>query len=75
MAAGVCDVLRAHIIYIYIYILMHAIAYGGCMDTVRESALEADCGRKIPSRTLATRNGQHQLETTVARTVAFLKTR
>ena len=24
--------------------LMHAIAHGGCADTVRESALKADCG-------------------------------
>ena len=31
--------------------LMHAIAYGGCTDTVRESALEVDSGRKVPSRT------------------------
>ena len=31
--------------------LIHAIAHGGCRDTVRESALEADCGRKIPYRT------------------------
>ena len=27
--------------------LMHAIAHGGCTDTVRESALEVDCVRKI----------------------------
>ena len=27
---------------------MHATARGGCTDTVRESALEADSGRKIP---------------------------
>ena len=26
---------------------MHAIAHAGCMDTVRESALEVYCGRKI----------------------------
>ena len=26
--------------------LMHAIAHGGWMDTVRESALEVDAGRK-----------------------------
>ena len=26
--------------------LMHVIAYGGCTDTVRESALKADSGRK-----------------------------
>ena len=31
---------------------MHAIAHGGCMDTVRESALKADSGRKIPCRNL-----------------------
>ena len=31
--------------------LMHAIAHGGCTDTVRESAPEADSGRKIPCRT------------------------
>ena len=31
--------------------LMHAIAQGGCTDTVRESALEIDCGRKILCRT------------------------
>ena len=30
---------------------MHAIAHGGCTDTVRESAPEADSGRKIPYRT------------------------
>ena len=29
---------------------MHAIAHGGCIDTVRQSALEADPGRKIPGR-------------------------
>ena len=28
--------------------LMHAIAHEGCTDTVRESALEVDSGRKIP---------------------------
>ena len=32
--------------------LMHAIAYGGCADTVRESALEADSRRKTPCGTL-----------------------
>ena len=32
--------------------LLHAIAHGGCTDTVRESALEADSGRKIPCRTV-----------------------
>ena len=31
--------------------LMHATAHGGCMDTVRESAVEVDCGRKIACRT------------------------
>ena len=31
--------------------LMHAIAREGCTDTVRESALNVDCGRKIPCRT------------------------
>ena len=31
--------------------LMHAIAHGGCTDTVRESALKIDSGRKIPLRT------------------------
>ena len=31
--------------------LMHAIAYGSCTDTVRESALKVDSGRKIPFRT------------------------
>ena len=31
--------------------LMHATAHGGCEDIVRESALEADSGRKIPFRT------------------------
>ena len=30
---------------------MHATAHGGCRDTVRESALKADSGRKIPCRT------------------------
>ena len=28
--------------------LMHAIAHMGCTDTVRESALKVDSGRKIP---------------------------
>ena len=31
--------------------LMRAITLGGCTDTVRESALEVDSGRQIPSRT------------------------
>ena len=31
-----------------IMMLMHVIAHGGCTDTVRESALEVDSGRKIP---------------------------
>ena len=31
--------------------LMHAIAHGVCTDTVRESALVVDSGRKIPCRT------------------------
>ena len=31
--------------------LMPAIAHGGCTDTVRESALKADSGIKIPCRT------------------------
>ena len=31
--------------------LMHAIAHGGCTDTVRESALETDSRRKVPCRT------------------------
>ena len=31
--------------------LMHAIAHGGCVDTVRESALKVDSGRKIPCHT------------------------
>ena len=36
----------------YIQMLMHVIAHGGCTDTVRESALKADSGRKkIPCRT------------------------
>ena len=30
---------------------MHAIAHGGCTDTVKESAPAADSGRKIPCRT------------------------
>ena len=30
---------------------MHAIAHGSCTDIVRESALKADSGRKIPCRT------------------------
>ena len=28
--------------------LMHVIAYGSCADTVRESVLTVDSGRKIP---------------------------
>ena len=31
--------------------LMHMTAHGGCMDTVRESALGADSGREIPCHT------------------------
>ena len=31
--------------------LMHAAAHGGCMDTVRESALEGDSEKKISCRT------------------------
>ena len=31
--------------------LMHVTAHRGCTDTVTESALEADSGRKIPCRT------------------------
>ena len=31
-------------------LLMYAIEHGGCTDTVRESALEVDSGRKIPCR-------------------------
>ena len=30
---------------------MHAIVHGGCTDTLRESALKVDSGRKIPCRT------------------------
>ena len=36
--------------------LMHVIAYEGCADTVRESALKADSGRKMPCR-----NGESNL--------------
>ena len=31
--------------------LMHTIAHAGCTDTIRESALEVDSGRKIPCHT------------------------
>ena len=31
--------------------LMRPIAHGGCADTVRESVLKVDSGRKIPCRT------------------------
>ena len=31
--------------------LKHATAHGGCTDTVRQSALEADSGRKVPCHT------------------------
>ena len=31
--------------------LTHAMAHEGCTDTVRESALKVDPGRKIPCRT------------------------
>ena len=34
----------------YVQTLTHAIAHGGCTDTVRESAVEVDSGRKIPCR-------------------------
>ena len=30
-----------------VQLLMHVIAHGGCVNSVRESALKADCGRKI----------------------------
>ena len=30
--------------------LMHAIAHDGCTDTVRESAVKVDSGRKVPCR-------------------------
>ena len=30
---------------------MHATAHRGCRNTVRESALKVDCGRKSPCRT------------------------
>ena len=40
--------------------LVHATAHGGCTDTVRESALEADStGRKIPCRTGDSNPHQH----------------
>ena len=32
----------------YAKMLMHATAQWGCTDTVRESAMEVDSGRKIP---------------------------
>ena len=35
----------------YAQMLMHAIAQGGCMDTLRKSALEVDSRTKIPCRT------------------------
>ena len=38
--------------------LMHAIAHGGCTDTVREYALKIDSGRKIPCRTGESNLGQ-----------------
>ena len=31
--------------------LMHATVHWGCTDTIRESALKVDSGRKIPCRT------------------------
>ena len=31
--------------------LMYAIAHGGCADTVRQSALKTESGRKIPCHT------------------------
>ena len=34
-----------------VQMLMHAIAHGGCTDTVRQSALEVDSGRTIPCLT------------------------
>ena len=39
--------------------LMHAIAHGGCTDTVRETALEVDSGRKVPCRTRDSNPRQH----------------
>ena len=35
----------------YAQMLLQAIAHGGCTDTVSESALEVDSGRKIPCST------------------------
>ena len=32
-----------------VQMLMHAIAHGGCTDSVSESALKVDSGRKTPS--------------------------
>ena len=33
------------------HVKMHAIAHGECTDTVEESTLKVDSGRKIPCRT------------------------
>ena len=39
---------------------MHAASHQGCMDTVRESALEADSGRKIPCTTTDLNHHQYR---------------
>ena len=33
-----------------VQMLKHVIVHGGCTDTVRESALKVDSGRKVPYR-------------------------
>ena len=43
-------------------------AHGGCTDTVRESALKADSGRKIPCRT------EESVKPTSVRRLAFRRT-
>ena len=58
MAASVWDFLS------YAQMLMYAIAHGGCTDTVRASAQEADSGRKIPCRTGEV-NPRHKLQALV----------
>ena len=39
---------RLPVFGIFTQMLMHVIAHGGCADTVIESALEVDSGRKVP---------------------------
>ena len=42
------DVIRAAKVLLHTQTLMRAIAHGGCMNTVRQSAFKVDLGEEIP---------------------------